>query len=68
MGTGHMEISPFLPQSISYPTSEIYACRLELDINTPQSFQNELPYDQLNNIFQELVDLGREIATEGDIP
>ena len=68
MGTFHVEISPNTPLAISNPTSELFACRLELDINTSQTYQNELPHDQLNNIFQELVDLSRELALEGDIP
>ena len=44
------------------------ACRLELDINTIQEFVGTLPVDKLSEIFQELIDLGVEIAKEGDIP
>jgi hypothetical protein len=47
---------------------EYFACRLELDINTSQDFQGELPREQLPRIFQELADLGKEIAIKGDIP
>lgn len=47
---------------------EHFACRLELDINTSQYFQGELAREQLPQVFQELVDLGKEIAREGDIP
>ena len=46
---------------------ESFGCRLELDINTTAQFQDQLPQDQLPRIFQELIDLGKEIATEGDI-
>lgn len=45
-----------------------FACHLELDINTAHEFRNELPQEQLSQIFQELVDLGKEIASKGDIP
>lgn len=38
-----------------------------MDINTVPDFQGELSREQLPQVFQELVDLGREIAKEGDI-
>ncbi len=44
------------------------ACRLELDINTSQDYRGEFSKDRLREIFQELVEMGREIASEGDIP
>ncbi len=44
------------------------ACRLELDINTAPEFAGELPRDTLPKIFQELVALGEDIASKGDIP
>ncbi len=44
-----------------------YACRLEMDINTVVGF-GELPSASLPMIFQELLDLGLEIAVRGDIP
>ena len=47
--------------------SEVFACRLELDINTNQDFNDELQPVQLPEIFNELVDFGREIAREGDV-
>jgi len=50
------------------PGRAYFACHLEVDINTAAEFQGELPRDQLPQIFQELVDLGIEIAREGDIP
>ena len=43
-------------------------CRLELDINTTPDFPGELPREYLPRIFEELVNLGQEIAREGDIP
>jgi len=59
----------FRPASVGYFLgSESHACRLELDINTAPDFQGELPTQQLPRIFQELVDLGKEIVREGDIP
>lgn len=45
-----------------------FALRLELDINTAQDFQGQLSKEQLPGIFEELVEMGKEIAQEGDIP
>jgi hypothetical protein len=42
-------------------------CRLELDINTAPDIQGDLPANDLGKILNELVELGREIATKGDI-
>ncbi|NOT24084.1 MAG: hypothetical protein HOP22_15365 [Nitrospiraceae bacterium] len=44
-----------------------FATRLELDINTNQDFGGELPQEKLNLLFEELIDLGREIGVKGDI-
>jgi hypothetical protein len=46
---------------------DVLATRLELDINTPQSFEGELSSDKLSTLFGELVELGGEIALRGDI-
>lgn len=43
------------------------ACRLELDINTAPGFDRVLPAEHLGALFQELIDLGREIAQKGDV-
>lgn len=67
-GTTRIALSPKEARASFFPTSETYACRLELDINTTPDYQADLPHDQLAAIFQELVDLGKEIAIEGDIP
>ena len=57
------------PEAARHSTGQGYfACRLELDINTPPGFQGELPSEQLPDIFRELVELGKEIAAEGDAP
>ncbi len=48
--------------------AEGFACRVELDINTPAERQGSLPKDRLRPIWSELVDLGLEIAARGDIP
>lgn len=42
-------------------------CRLEFDINTIPEFDQELDEDKVLDIFNELVDIGNEIATEGDV-
>ncbi len=44
-----------------------YACRIELDINTCNEFKGTLPKDKLNDILDELVGMGKEIAAKGDI-
>lgn len=47
--------------------SQTQACLLELDINTaPNPSGGELMRNQLTQLFDELVDLGVEIATRGD--
>jgi len=43
-----------------------FFCRLELDMSTDANFSEEFSRDKMRPIFQELVDLGREIAEEGD--
>jgi hypothetical protein len=43
-------------------------CRLELDINTVPDIEGDFAAKDAQQIFNELVDLGREIATNGDIP
>jgi hypothetical protein len=45
-----------------------YACRLELDINTSPEFKQALPPNKLKDLWQELTNLGVEIASEGDMP
>ncbi len=45
-----------------------YCCRLDLDISTSEVFNDELPQDKIQDLFQELVVLGLEIVKEGDIP
>ena len=44
------------------------ACRLELDINTAPEFRSQIPTDTAPQLFDELVTLGNEIASSGDIP
>lgn len=48
-------------------SQQSFGCRLELDMNTAQDFESALPHDALGRVFQELVDLGIEIAQKGDI-
>lgn len=47
---------------------EKYFCRLELDLNTSLEWKEEIPRSQLLPIFEELVQLGKEIIEEGDKP
>jgi hypothetical protein len=52
----------------SIPGLTLFACRLEVDINTAAEFPGEFSAEQSRRIFHELIDLGREIAQEGDAP
>jgi hypothetical protein len=52
----------------SIPGLTLFACRLEVDMNTAAEFAGEFSAEQARRIFQELVELGREIVQEGDIP
>lgn len=54
------------PLSPLHPT-EWEGCRLELDINTDANRKEPLPGESLLEIWQELVDLGKEIAERGDV-
>jgi hypothetical protein len=47
-------------------TDQQLACRAELDINTAPDSLGKLPQDRLLDILKEMVDLGVEIADEGD--
>jgi len=62
------ELSPSLPMAAFVPSSETLACRVELDLNTSADYKGDLPSDQLTEIFNELIDLTKEIALKGDIP
>jgi len=42
--------------------------RLDLDISTEANRKDELPNSKLAPIFNELVELGKEIASKGDVP
>jgi len=46
---------------------EVFTCRLELDINTAPDSSEPLPREMLPRILQELVNLGEEIARDGDV-
>lgn len=45
-----------------------FACRLELDINTISEFQGGFDRGQSSQILDELIDLGLEIVSQGDVP
>lgn len=48
-------------------TNLIYAVRLELDMNTSPEYQGPFKKKEILPIFEELIDLGKEISREGDI-
>ena len=58
--------APRITQSPSADASNL--CRLELDINTDPEFGQTIDQNILPQLFEELVNLANEIATEGDIP
>jgi hypothetical protein len=60
----------FLPSGQVIPVVEgdSYFARLELDINTSQNLTEMLPKDSLPAIFQELIELGKEISLKGEVP
>lgn len=59
-------VSP-IPISEIKSTKLCYACQLGIDINTCQEFPNNLPKERLGEIFDELIDMGKEIICQGDI-
>lgn len=64
----YREVLVSLTQSES-PRSQggTFAVNLDLDINTPAERTDPLPAEQLEGIFDELVDMGDGIAREGDV-
>ena len=61
-----INIPPSISKYSEYPDS--FACCIELDISTSLDYHEDLPTEKLPQIFRELVDLGKEIVKEGDIP
>lgn len=47
---------------------QVYACRLELDVNTDANFTEEFTLDEAKQIHSALVEMATEIAREGDQP
>lgn len=66
-GRARIDLLPEARVSL-FPSSDMFSCRLELDISTSADYKNDLPVDKLTNVFLELVDLAKEIALKGDIP
>jgi len=44
-----------------------YACSLELDISSDADFMNELPKQSLDQLYREMYDFGKDIASRGDV-
>lgn len=53
--------------ALTIPLQEKYAARVEMDINTDQDLTDELPSRELPALFNELVELSREILKAGDV-
>ena len=68
VSTVEVEMSVEGLEKVHQSQTSQYACRLEFDVNTAPEFGGELDKGKLPALFDELVDLGSEIATEGDIP
>jgi hypothetical protein len=51
-----------------FVAKQVYALRLELDVNTAPEYQDDLPPDKLSALLDEFYSLATEIATQGDIP
>ncbi len=68
MGFATLGVMVNKDQSRSSISEPIFACSLVLDINTSEDRSEEIDKKTLSAIFQELVDLGKEIASHGDIP
>ena len=59
---------PVLEQGVSpVAHTDRSVCRLELDINTAPEFGEEMTHSVASEVFLELVDLGNEIASKGDV-
>ena len=56
-----------LVPSVSSPIPSAFCCKLDLDINTVLDFKQELPREKLLDVFEELINLGKEIIQNGDI-
>ncbi len=65
LGSGPVLNPPVL---FTEPDSTAHACRVEVDLSTAASRQNDLVPSELPKIFDELVSLGSEIALRGDVP
>lgn len=61
------QINLLTPHAQSSDIETYWSCRLELDINTCQGFSGELPQENYSDILDELVAMGVEIATKGDV-
>ena len=57
-----------LMSNFSQTSPPSFATRLELDISTDQNYDNQLPQEKLEEIYNELVVLGLEISINGDTP
>ena len=51
-----------------FELEELFACSLEIDINTMPSEQTIINKESLIDLFGELIELGLEIASKGDTP
>lgn len=67
LGTSAFSISPQDLRIQFFDTSETYACRVQLDINTAANFQGDIPRDKHGDLLQEFVALIQEILSQGDV-
>jgi hypothetical protein len=60
-------IPPVSGSTISYTGERVHACRIEVDLSTQGDHPGILPGQHLGDFLRELVNLGSEIVTRGDI-
>ena len=64
-----VQASPSAEQQASMgPMAQGYASSLELDINTAANYPHGLEQTSATTLFNELIELGKEIGEKGDVP
>jgi hypothetical protein len=61
------EITDLTNPKSRYNSPELFSVRLELDINSSGDYEDELATESFAKLFQEFIELGQEIASNGDL-
>ena len=59
--------APTVNVSLNSIVDELFACRLELDINTAAEQNESISSDSLLNVLDELISIGLELSERGDV-